>query len=75
MSKKKYTFLQETTNWGDDTPNHIYITEGNKSTKIVGYIPNNGKTIYFFEKPMNFDKRKRTFQEVNLIPEEFRIVS
>ena len=65
MSKKKYTFLQETTNWGDDTPNHTYILEGNKTTKIVGYIPNGGKTIYFFEKPMNFDKRKRTFKEID----------
>lgn len=72
---KKYTFLQETTNWGDDTPNHIYILEGNKTTKIVGYIPNGGKTIYFFDKPMSFDKRKRTFKEINPCPDEYRIAS
>lgn len=72
---KKYTFLQETTDWGDDTPNHVYILEGNKSTKIVGYIPNNGKTIYFFDKPMNFDKRKRKFREIDPNSDEFQIAS
>lgn len=75
MKKEKYTFLQETTNWGDETPNHIYIMEGNKSTKIVGYIPSGENTIYFFDKPLSFDKRKRTFKEVNLCRDDFEIAS
>lgn len=60
-------YLKETTNWNDGgaTPNHIYIQSDKKSTKIVGYIPENGD-IRLFEKPMAFDKRKRTFVEVDI---------
>lgn len=75
MDTKKYIFLLETTNWSDTTPHHVYILESNKSTKIVGYIPNNGKILYFFDKPMMFDKRKRTFQEINPCMDDYQIAS
>ena len=57
-------YLLETTNWGDNTPNHIYILSDKKSTKCLGYIKNGTNHIEMFKKPMNFDKRKRTFKEI-----------
>ena len=75
MNTKKYIFLQETTKWNDDTRNHTYIFESNKSTKTVGYIPCGENTIYFFNKPMVFDKRKRTFKEINITQNDYSIVS
>lgn len=55
--------LQETTDW--DTPNHIYIF-GASSLKIVGYIKA-GETVAFkFAKPIQFDKRRRTFTEIKV---------
>ena len=58
-------YLQETT-WTDGTPNHTYIFKDKKSMKCIGYIPENGKTIVMFDKPMSFDKKRRTFKEVKL---------
>ena len=55
--------LQETTKWGDDTPNHIYLFKDKKSMKCIGYIKNNTSKVEMFNKPMTFDKRKRTFIE------------
>ena len=55
-------FLKEVTDWGDTTPNHIYILSDKKSTKILGYIPDRG-SIIMFDKPMTFDKRGRKFVE------------
>lgn len=60
----KYTYLLETTKW--DTPNHIYIFDGKKSTKIVGYIKDGSNEITMFKKPLPFDKRKRTFKEITV---------
>jgi hypothetical protein len=59
-------YLLETTDWGDSTPNHIYIFENKKSSKCIGYIPAGGSEISLFVKPMPFDKRKRTFKEIKL---------
>lgn len=59
----KYVFLQEITEW--EYPNHIYIFADKKSSKCIGYIPNDGKTIFMFEKPLSFDKKKRKFVEVD----------
>jgi len=53
--------LQETTVWEDRTPNHAYFLEGDR---CVGYIKAGTDTPVMFAKPMRFDKRRRTFTEV-----------
>jgi len=54
--------LQETTVWEDRTPNHAYFLEGDR---CVGYIPAGTDNPIMFRKPMRFDKRRRTFTEVD----------
>lgn len=52
--------LKETTVWKNPTPNHVYIFDGS-TNKIVGYVPS-GKTVAVkFTKPIQFDRRGRTF--------------
>jgi len=41
-------YRQEITDWGDNTPNHIYITDGRA---LVGYIPRGSKTEFRFTAP------------------------
>jgi hypothetical protein len=55
----------ETTDWNDGgaTPNHTYIFQDKKSMKVIGYIPVGG-TVMMFNKPLMFDRKKRTFVEV-----------
>lgn len=55
-------YIKETTQW--DAPNHIYIFNDKKSAKCIGYIPTGKKDIFLFDKPLSFDKRKRSFVEV-----------
>ena len=57
-------FLQETTEWRVPTPNHVYIFDGS-STKIVGYIKEGTTKAIKLPKPMGFDKRRRTFEEMS----------
>lgn len=59
-------YLLEITEWGDNTPNHIYIFENKKSSKCMGYIKNSTKEIKFFNKPLSFDKKKRKFKEIKV---------
>jgi len=58
-------YLKETTVWSDVTevniPNHTYMVEG---TKVFGYIKENDGEKVMFSKPLPFDKRKRTFEEL-----------
>jgi hypothetical protein len=56
--------LQETTQWSDNTQNHIYIFD-NSDTKIAGYIKMGTNKAIKFSKPMAFSKRGRTFKVVN----------
>lgn len=58
--------LQETTKWSDDTPNHTYLFKDKKSMKCLGYIKHGTSKMIMFDKPMTFDKKKRTFKEVSL---------
>lgn len=53
--------LQETTEWKNPTPNHIYVFDGS-DTKIVGYIKNNTLEAIKLTKPMWFSKKGRTFK-------------
>lgn len=59
-------YLLETTNWPDNTPNHIYIFDNKKASKCMGYIKDGTLNIEFFKKPMPFDKKKRTFKEIKV---------
>ena len=53
--------LQETTSdWKVPTPNHVYIF-GTSSMKAIGYIKEGTKVAIKFSKPLQFDRRNRTF--------------
>ena len=55
-------YLLEVTEW--DTPNHTYVFENKKSSKVIGYIPKGTTKIQMFAKPYTFDKKYRKFKEV-----------
>lgn len=67
---------RETTKWTETDvaiPNHTYILEsGRQGAKCLGYIREGYETPYKFKKPLTFDKRRRTFQEVKNIPAEIQ---
>ena len=56
--------LQETTEWKDGTPNHVYVFI-NSTTKIAGYIKAGEKVAFKFSNPLVFSKRFRKFKRVN----------
>ena len=57
-------FLQETTVWEDNTPNHIYMFEYGM---CVGYIKKGTTEQIMFKVPSKqFNKRYRTFKEVKV---------
>ena len=53
-------FLQETTDWGDQFPNHIYVLD-DKKEKMLAYIRMPITEPKVFSKPIRFDMRGRTF--------------
>ena len=59
-------FLQETTDWKSNTPNHIYIFDNKKSSKIIGYLPEGKRDVIWFAKPLSFDKKSRKFKEIKI---------
>ena len=61
-------FYQETTDWTDTTPNHIYLLTTDKS-KMYGYIKSGSRENVVFAKPMRFDARGRNFVEVKALGE------
>jgi hypothetical protein len=51
--------LQETTVWTTDyQPNHIYLLDG---SKMLAYIKAGTKSAIYFSKPMQFDRKGRSF--------------
>jgi hypothetical protein len=55
--------VRETTQWNDNLQiNHIYLLDGSKA---VAYIKFGKGEPFYFSKPMNFDKRGRTFEKVS----------
>ncbi len=57
-------FVEETTNWKDSwVPNHVYVLN-NSMTHMVAYVPAGSKTVKKFSKPISFDRRGRTFVEL-----------
>ena len=53
-------YLQEVTDWGDNTPNHTYIV--NKQGQLAGYIKAGTTEEIMFKSPMKqFSKSRRKF--------------
>lgn len=56
--------MLETTVWKDSwVPNHVYILNDSQ-TKIVAYVPAGTKVVKKFKSPQSFDRRGRTFVEL-----------
>jgi hypothetical protein len=61
-----YFYLKETTKWKDNVPNHTYIFSDKKSIKVLGYIKEGTDEVITFKKALTFNKRYRTFKEVEV---------
>jgi hypothetical protein len=56
-------YLQETTDWGNNTPNHIYIV--NSAGQLAGYIKQGTTEEIWFKSPMKqWSKSKRKFKKL-----------
>jgi len=56
-------FYQETTVYDMPVPAHIYALNDSQS-KLYGYVKSGTTKLITFNKPLNFDSRKRKFKEV-----------
>lgn len=62
--------VEETTEWKDAwVPNHVYVLNDSMS-KMIAYVPAGSKTVKKFSKPMDFDRRGRTFVELGDVEEK-----
>lgn len=55
--------LQETTEWASPVQNHIYVLN-DSMTQMIAYVPQGSDRVHKFIKPMGFDRRGRTFVEI-----------
>lgn len=55
--------LQETTEWTGQVQNHIYVLN-DAMTHMIAYVPQGSDRVRKFTKPMSFDRRGRTFVEI-----------
>lgn len=63
MNLEKCLWREETTDWGDNTPNHIYVTKG---TELVGFVPKGG-VLKIFKNPMKrWSPSRRKFRKLGL---------
>ncbi len=53
--------LFETTDYGDNTPNHTYIMEDNDKTMAIGYLKFGEGEPFIFKKPIRLNTKGRTF--------------
>ncbi len=53
----------ETTKWEGPTPNHVYVCDDNLNN-MIGYVPVGSKVLQRFKKPIAFDRRGRTFVDL-----------
>jgi hypothetical protein len=60
------TLLETTSDW--TTPNHIYLVDDDRS-KLLGFIRKGTKEIKWYDRPLNFDKRNRTFEVIQRVKE------
>lgn len=56
-------FLQETTEWKDSAPNHLYVMDDSKE-RMLAYRPVGKTDFMIFKKPIRIDTRGRKFAEV-----------
>ena len=56
-------FFQETTEWQESWPNHVYLLDDSKS-KLFAYVKQGTTEVIEFRKPMQFHVRGRKFREV-----------
>jgi hypothetical protein len=62
-------FFQETTDWGDDIPNHLYLLSDDKRV-MYGYIKAQTNEHKMFSKPIGFDPKHRDFKVVAKGPQD-----
>jgi hypothetical protein len=55
----------EVTEWEGNTPNHIYLLEGDRA---IAYIKKGEAEPFYFSKPWNMDKRGRKFVKLDVSP-------
>lgn len=56
--------VEETTQWKDSwVPNHVYVLN-DSMTKMIAYVPAGSKLVKKFKSPQSFDRRGRTFVEL-----------
>jgi hypothetical protein len=60
---------QETTEWKEPTPNHIYLMDGDK---VLAYIKAGTKQPIYLKSPLQISKRYRTFKMLSNNP--FKVV-
>ena len=53
----------ETTRWETQTPNHIYVCDDSMQN-MIAYVPQGSNTVQRFKKPIAFDRRGRTFVDL-----------
>ena len=65
----------ETSEWLDDTPNHVYFLDDSKSKMYAYVIQGDIEVTKVFKNPIRFDSRYRKFVEVpNIWDAEFQEV-
>ena len=52
--------LWETTDWVDNTPNHVYFMNDSKD-KMYAYVTRGSADVFRFKQPIRIDTRGRTF--------------
>jgi len=57
----------ETTKWEGPTPNHVYVCDDSLQN-MIAYVPAGSKILQRFKKPIAFDRRGRTFVELEGAP-------
>ena len=55
--------IKETTEWNDNTPNHIYFVSNDKS-KLLAYIKSGTKEVLKMSLPIAFSTTRRKFIEL-----------
>lgn len=55
--------LWETTNWADNTPNHVYFMDDSKE-RMYAYVTRGSMDVFKFRSPIRIDTRGRSFVTV-----------